>query len=281
MQTILSLKQLIRKELSLIYPLGEINSFIYIIFEQVLSYKKIDTNINNKEIVNEDSLKIIYKIVERLKNNEPIQYIFEETDFYDLEFKLNKDTLIPRQETEELVDLIIQENTNKDVSILDIGTGSGCIAISLKKNLKLANLSAIDISSRALLMAQENANRYNLKINFIQDDILSPIQTYPIYDIIVSNPPYIRNSEKNSMLKNVLDHEPHRALFVEDIDPLIFYREIAIFGKKHLSKQGILYFEINENLSIETKNLLEEIGYNEVSIIKDINEKDRIIKAKI
>ncbi|MCH4895125.1 peptide chain release factor N(5)-glutamine methyltransferase [Marinilabiliaceae bacterium JC040] len=280
MQTILSLKQLIRKELSSIYPLGEINSFIYIIFEQVLSYKKIDTNINNKEIVNEESLKIIYKIVERLKNNEPIQYIFGETDFYDLEFKLNKDTLIPRPETEELVDLIIKENFNKNISILDIGTGSGCIAISLKKNLPISKVSAIDISSNAILMAKENAKRYNLELNFIEDDILNPSKKYPIYDIIVSNPPYIRNSEKRLMLNNVLEYEPHRALFVEDLDPLIFYREIAIFGKQHLSQNGIIYFEINENLSLETKNLLEDLGYNEISIIKDINDRDRIIKAK-
>lgn len=280
MQTILSLKQLIRKELSSIYSLGEINSFIYIIFEQVLSYKKIDTNINNKEIVNEESLKIIYKIVERLKNNEPIQYIFGETDFYDLEFKLNKDTLIPRPETEELVDLIIKENFDKNISILDIGTGSGCIAISLKKNLPLSKVSAIDISSNAISMAKENAKRYNLELNFIEDDILNPSKKYPIYDIIVSNPPYIRNSEKRLMLNNVLEYEPHRALFVEDLDPLIFYREIAILGKQHLSQNGIIYFEINENLSLETKNLLEDLGYNEISIIKDINDRDRIIKAK-
>lgn len=280
MQTILSLKQLIRKELSSIYSLGEINSFIYIIFEQVLSYKKIDTNINNKEIVNEESLKIIYKIVERLKNNEPIQYIFGETDFYDLEFKLNKDTLIPRPETEELVDLIIKENFDKNISILDIGTGSGCIAISLKKNLPISKVSAIDISSNAILMAEENAKRYNLELNFIEDNILNPSKKYPIYDIIVSNPPYIRNSEKRLMLNNVLEYEPHRALFVEDLDPLIFYREIAIFGKQHLSQNGVIYFEINENLSLETKNLLEDLGYNEISIIKDINDRDRIIKAK-
>lgn len=280
MQTILSLKQLIRKELSSIYPLGEINSFIYIIFEQVLSYKKIDTNINNKEIVNEESLKIIYKIVERLKNNEPIQYIFGETDFYDLEFKLNKDTLIPRSETEELVDLIIKENFDKNISILDIGTGSGCIAISLKKNLPLSKVSAIDISSNAISMAEENAKRSNLELNFIEDDILNPSKEYPIYDIIVSNPPYIRNSEKHLMLNNVLEYEPHRALFVEDIDPLIFYREIAKFGKQHLSQNGVIYFEINENLSLETKNLLEDLGYNDISIIKDINDRDRIIKAK-
>jgi len=280
MQTILSLKQLIRKELSSIYPLGEIKSFIYIIFEQVLSYKKIDTNINNKEIVNEESLKIIYKIVERLKNNEPIQYIFGETDFYDLEFKLNEDTLIPRPETEELVDLIIQENFNKNISILDIGTGSGCIAISLKNNLPQSKVSAIDISSNAISIAKENAKRYNLELSFIKDDILNPSQKYPIYDIIVSNPPYIRNSEKKLMLQNVLEYEPHRALFVEDNDPLIFYREIAKFGKQHLSQNGIIYFEINEKLSFETKNLLEDLGYNEISIIKDINDRDRIIKAK-
>ena len=280
MQTILSLKQLIRKELSSIYPLGEIKSFIYIIFEQVLSYKKIDTNINNKEIVNEESLKIIYKIVERLKNNEPIQYIFGETDFYDLEFKLNEDTLIPRPETEELVDLIIQENFNKNISILDIGTGSGCIAISLKNNLPQSKVSAIDISSNAISIAKENAKRYNLELSFIKDDILNPSQKYSIYDIIVSNPPYIRNSEKKLMLQNVLEYEPHRALFVEDNDPLIFYREIAKFGKQHLSQNGIIYFEINEKLSFETKNLLEDLGYNEISIIKDINDRDRIIKAK-
>lgn len=280
MQTIYNIKQDIKKSLSSLYDKREIQSFIYIIFNYVLNYAKIDTVLNKDEEIQEDKCKIIYSIVERLKKHEPLQYILGETDFYDLIFNVNESTLIPRQETEELVQLIINENMNKDISILDIGTGSGCIAICLAKNLPLAKVSALDISEKAIETAITNADRNNVKVDFFLEDILNRKTSHKKYDIIVSNPPYICNSEKSLMHANVLDYEPHTALFVDDNNPLIFYKEIALFAKENLNDNGLLYFEINEALGKEMKDMLENYSYKNVEIIKDINERDRIVKAQ-
>lgn len=280
MQTIYNIKQNIKNSLNDIYDKREIQSFIYIIFEHVLNYSKIDTVLNKKEEIDVEKCKIIYSIVERLEKEEPIQYILGETEFYDLIFNVNQSTLIPRGETEELVQLVINENNDKEISILDVGTGSGCIAISLAKNLEKAKVSALDISEKAIETAKNNAKKNNVKVNFFLEDILNIKHKYDNYDIIVSNPPYICNSEKSLMQNNVLDYEPHTALFVDDNDPLIFYRTIAIFAQKILTKEGFLYFEINEALGKEMKEMLEKYSYKNIEIIKDINERDRIVKAQ-
>jgi len=280
MQTVFEIKQDIKNSLSSYYDKREIQSFIYIIFEYILSYGKIDTEVKKEEKIDEDICERIFSIVDRLKKFEPIQYIIGETDFYDLIFKVNKATLIPRQETEELVHLIIDENSNKDISILDVGTGTGCIAISLAKNLPLASLYAVDISDKAIETAKENAIINKTKVNFFKEDILNIKHKHNKYDIIVSNPPYIRNSEKSLMHANVLDYEPHTALFVDDNDPLIFYRTIALFAQEHLNENGLLYFEINEALGKEMKDMLSEYSFQNIEVIKDLNERDRIVKAQ-
>jgi len=279
MQTVLEIKKEIKESLSSTFSKEEIKSLIYIIFEYVLRYGKIDTEVNKDVKIEDSDYKKILSMVERLSKNEPIQYIIGETEFYDLTFKVNKYTLIPRPETEELVHLIINEQKNKDIHILDIGTGSGCIAISLAKNLVSALVSALDISHNAISTAKTNALNNNVNVNFFIQDIFKAENLCNKYDVIVSNPPYIRNSEKVLMQKNVLDFEPHSALFVDDEDPLIFYRTISIFAKKHLNKNGILYFEINEALGKEMREMLSALNFNKIEIIKDLFDKDRIVKA--
>lgn len=281
MQTVNDIKNEIKHTLSPIYNIEEINSFIYIIFEHILRYAKIDILLRKDEKIDDSDYKNITDIVKRLLKHEPIQYIIGETEFYNLIIKVNEYTLIPRPETEELVDLIINDNKHRNISILDIGTGSGCIAISLAKYLSNAKVSAIDISNQAIEMAKLNAQNNNVQINFIVQDILKIEKLEIKYDLIVSNPPYIRISEKDRMHKNVLDYEPHSALFVSDNDPLVFYRTIAKFAKKHLNDNGTLYFEINEALGEETKKMLLHLAFKNISVLKDIFEKDRIIKAEI
>jgi len=279
MQTVLEIKKEIKESLSSTFSKEEIKSLIYIIFEYVLRYGKIDTEVNKDVKIEDSDYKKILSIVERLSHNEPIQYIIGETVFYDLKFRVNKSTLIPRPETEELVHLIINEQKNKNIQILDIGTGSGCIAISLAKNLTSAVVSALDISHNAISTAKTNALDNNVNVNFFIQDILKAENLSNKYDVIVSNPPYIRNSEKVLMQRNVLDYEPHSALFVDDRDPLLFYRTISIFAQKHLNIDGILYFEINEALGKEMKEMLSDLNFNKIEIIKDLFEKDRIVKA--
>ncbi|MBI4931899.1 MAG: peptide chain release factor N(5)-glutamine methyltransferase [Bacteroidetes bacterium] len=221
-------------------------------------------------------------ILSQLKNHKPIQYILGHTEFYGLKIRVNKHVLIPRPETEELVEEIIENTDDKklELNILDIGTGSGCIAIALKKNLPESTVSAIDISDEALLVAKENSILNHTLINFLQADILgvNNTSTHQLnnFDIIVSNPPYIRISEKEKMSNNVLGYEPHLALFVNDNDPLIFYTAIVDFALQNLSPDGKLYFEINEALGGEVKKLLEGKGFKNVKVKKDMSGKDRL-----
>jgi release factor glutamine methyltransferase len=234
----------------------------------------------DKPVLNADAESIL-SIVSELKIQKPIQYLLGETFFYGLNLKVCPDVLIPRPETEELVDWIIKSAEDKPLSILDIGTGSGCIAISLAANLQQAKVTAIDVSSKALEIAKSNAILNNTKIDFRVTDFLdysSFIINTP-FDIIVSNPPYVRESEKVLMKKNVLDHEPHSALFVKDSDPLIFYRTIAKRSRDFLKRGGIIYCEINEEFGDKVKSLFINGGYNKVEIRKDINGKDRMVKA--
>lgn len=296
MKTISEIIKQINSQLSVLYDKKEIESLVYLIFDHLLKYTKFEIHLRKDEEISIETEKNINNIVEQLKEHKPIQYIIGQTEFYDLQFKVDSHTLIPRGETEELVELIIRENqentsgitgtvnrtgTETAPSILDIGTGSGCIAISLAKNLPSSKVSAIDISEGAIAMATKNAKANNVEVNFVLMDILNTPNNNPMgsFDIIVSNPPYVMDSEKKLMDDNVLRYEPHTALFVSDNDPLIFYRAIAEFAVSHLNAHGKLYFEINEALGKEMTDMLEELNFSNVEIIKDIHGKNRIAKA--
>lgn len=217
----------------------------------------------------------------RLQNNEPVQYIIEKCFFYGETFLVTPAVLIPRPETEELLEIILLNNTSTKKSVLDIGTGSGCIPIILKKHKKEWGISSVDISEDALQVARQNALNNQTEINFIHQDILKfENRVWPKYDIIVSNPPYVSEADKILMHKNVLDHEPHLALFVPESDPLLFYRIISIFASEHLSENGHLYFEIAENMSAEIQELLAQEGFRNIQIMKDMQGKARFIFAE-
>lgn len=264
----------------------EAESFFYIILEKIQNLKRIDLALNPNLELSDNDLQQWNEIVSELKTHRPIQYILGETEFFGLRFEVNENTLIPRSETEELVQLILEESRKSKVEnlkILDVGTGSGCIAISLAKNLSNSNVSAIDVSEKALETAKINAKNNEVVIDFILCDVLK-LSTFDFrlstnFDIIVSNPPYVRNLEKHEIKTNVLEFEPHLALFVEDNDALIFYKKIAQLALKNLSENGKLYFEINQYLGKETVKLLEDLGFKSVKLIKDIYENDRMIKC--
>jgi release factor glutamine methyltransferase len=239
----------------------------------------------------ESELKIWSFILDQLKKEIPIQYILGVTNFYGLEFEVNSAVLIPRPETEELVDWIIQSRNfgtklnpeiseqNSKLKILDIGTGSGCIAIALAKNLPNAQVFALDVSEQALTTAKTNAEKNQVQLSFIHQSILETEDLAQEFDIIVSNPPYVRELEKHEIKNNVLDNEPHLALFVEDNDALIFYRKIAQLAQKNLKSEGQLYFEINQYLGKETLNLLLEMGFKNCELRQDIYGNDRMIQC--
>jgi len=281
--TLKSLKTYFISSLVDYYPETEANSFFYILTLHILNKRRIDVSLNyDIEVSNNDKIKF-QDTIERLKNHEPIQYIIGKTEFYGLPFKLSNNVLIPRPETEELVDWMISkfESQKSKIRVLDIGTGSGCIAISLAKNLPDCKIVALDVSSEALKVAKENAKLNNVEVKFIEADILNwNLELDNLeFDVIVSNPPYVRALEKNQMKKNVLDFEPHLALFVEDEDSLLFYRKITQLTNKILKPKGQLYFEINEHLGKEMVKLLRENGFEEIELKSDIFGKDRIIKG--
>ena len=273
----------IRKELAGIYAKGEIESLIFLIFEKLKGYSRTQLLLANEEQLSEDDRNKIEKIIARLKNHEPIQYILEITEFYSLPFYAVPGVLIPRPETEELVQWIIQENKHLKPSILDIGTGTGCIAISLQKNIPQSTVLACDISPVCLEAARRNSILNGSEVSIFEYDILNdtPEVVFPELDVIVSNPPYIRETEKPRMEKNVLEYEPELALFVPDENPLIFYEKIADFSRIHLKNRGRLYFEINEALGLECSVMLQAKGFSEITLKKDIHDKDRMIGCRI
>ena len=271
-------------ELKDYYPEHEIRSLTYISIDYLLNMNKSDTIINANKIIDLANLPKFFSTISDLKKYKPIQYIFSETVFYNSKFFCSNKTLIPRCETEELVDWIINENKYTVKKYLDICTGSGCIIISLCKNLK-GTFNGVDISLDVLSIAQKNNYRNKTNVIFNTIDILDNDARSLLsklnnkYDVIVSNPPYVLNSEKKQMNKNVLEWEPHLALFVDDDDPFIFYKTIANTAKKILNYDGTLYFEINERFGNEIILLLEKEGYVNIELKKDINDKDRMIKA--
>jgi release factor glutamine methyltransferase len=262
----------------------EIESFFFILTEYFHNLKRVDVALNPNFEISEDEVQKWNATLVDLQQEKPIQYITGEAWFYGLRFEVNENTLIPRPETEELVEFILKETSNfqlpaSSLNILDIGTGTGCIPISLKANLPQANVSAIDISEKALEVAKRNAASNKVDIDFIQTNILDVENLNQHFDIIVSNPPYVRNLEKEEIKKNVLDYEPHLALFVEDTDALLFYRKIAQLALKNLSPNGLLFFEINQYLGKETVELLENLGFKNTELKKDIYGNDRMIKC--
>jgi release factor glutamine methyltransferase len=267
--------------LTSMYGEGEAESFFYLILEEQQQLKRIDLALHPDLEISEEEIVVWNSILEQLKLEIPIQYLLGKTSFYGLDFEVNENVLIPRPETEELVDWIVsnvlKNGRSKSIKILDIGTGSGCIAISLAKNLPNAEVYAIDVSEKALATAKKNAERNEVEITFIEQNILETLDLNQEFDIIVSNPPYVRNLEKEEIKKNVLDNEPHLALFVEDNDSLIFYRKIAELAQKNLSDSGQLYFEINQYLGQEMFSLLEGMDFKNIELRKDIYENDRMM----
>lgn len=273
--------QYINSELAGLYPVSEIEGFTRIILEVVCGWSFTEQVVKKHEKILKTDFSNIQKIVFRLKKFEPIQYILGETEFYGLKIKVNPSVLIPRPETEELVQWITQSKLPVNARILDIGTGSGCIALALKSLLKNAEVFGVDVSENALDVARQNAIGNSLDVVFFQSDILKWKECeWKIYDVIVSNPPYIRESEKQQMHANVLEYEPANALFVNDNDPLVFYRAISAFSKKYLAKNGKLFFEINENLGLEMNELLLEYGFRDIEMRKDINGKTRMVSCR-
>ena len=316
-------KNIFTERLSKIYPQSEIDTFFFYLIEEYLEFQRIDAVLKADFVIPSDVLLTLNDAIKRLQNEEPIQYILGKSEFYGFPFLVDKNTLIPRPETEELVDWIISEVTKFEskkviksldvnaspvelsISMLDIGTGTGCIPISLKKHLPKATISAIDISSDALKIAKENATLNSVDINFIEADILAvnnldflSVRAQPIttsqkpfdtalgdnslkLDIMVSNPPYVRELEKVEIKNNVLKNEPHLALFVADDNPLIFYDKIADLALKHLSENGLLFFEINQYLGKETMEMLVKKGFKNIVLKKDFVGNDRMIKANL
>lgn len=267
------------ESLSPIYDSDEIESFFFLILEHEHQLKRVDLALAPNLEFSEIELQKWEAYCQELQKQKPIQYLLGKTQFFGLEFFVNEHTLIPRPETEELVNWIVADHQNsKKLQILDIGTGSGCIAISLSKNLQ-ADTFAFDFSYEALEVAQKNADHNQAFVHFVEFDILSDAWEGDPFDIIVSNPPYVRELEKSQMKLNVLDYEPHLALFVPDENPLLFYEKIADFAKEHLTENGKLYFEINQYLGQETSEMLRGKGFKNVILKKDIYGNDRMILA--
>ncbi len=246
----------------------EAQAMIRIICEDVFNYDQVDVALRQESELPEFAPRRLAEIIMRLRRHEPLQYIVGHTRFHGHRFKVTPAVLIPRPETEQLVDLIIDENPGSDLRVLDMGTGSGCIAISLARALKFAQVDALDVSRDALAVARENAAGLKVKVRFFESDMLSE-QPAARYDIIVSNPPYICWSERESMDRNVKDYEPGQALFVPDNDPLMFYKSIASYAGESLERGGRLYLEINQRFGNEVKRLLHDNGMDDVRIIED------------
>jgi len=281
------------KSIKHLYPTSEIDSFFFLILEEYIGFKRIDIVLKSDFYIDQKSLNLMQIATKQLEQEIPIQYIIGKTEFFGLPFHVNKEVLIPRPETEELVEQVLKKvsliktcNSSKNetikekqLKVLDIGTGSGCIAISLKKQLPSSEVSALDVSNKALRVAKKNAFLNNVDINFVHQDILKTNDLDKLYDVIISNPPYVRELEKKEIKNNVLNNEPHLALFVDNKNPLLFYNKIAELAKKFLIKNGQLHFEINQYLGKETIKLLAEKGFKNIQLKKDIFGNDRIITA--
>ena len=263
------------RELTQFYSNKEVQNMAFWCIHSISKLSRSEYLLSSNSPLSKDTVSFYQSVVSRLQNFEPLQYILGECEFYGLSLKVSPSCLIPRPETEELVHWILQHNFTK---ALDIGTGSACIPIALAKH-KEAQITALDISSDALSIARENAKKNTVDIHFIEHNIFNDIDLKTSFDLIVSNPPYVLESEKTLMNNNVLDYEPHLALFVSDNDALIYYKRIIAFSKVHLQREGLLFLEINEQKSVEIKDLLENNGFENVLIKKDMQGKNRMVKA--
>lgn len=282
-QTLRSAQQTIVDSIRFLYEEDEARAISADLLQDLLGVSRAGIQ-SGDQVLTAAQSDMLAQSIERLLQHEPLQYITGKAHFYGLEFKVNSHVLIPRPETEELVHLILQASSpSAPISILDIGTGSGCIPIALKKHLPSATVYALDVSAEALKVAEENARLNEADVQFIKGDILDPEtgsgMTMSTLDMIVSNPPYITGNEKADMHANVLQHEPHLALFVPDEDPLLFYKAIARFANRHLKTGGTLYVEINAAYGEEVKNCMHMYGFADIVIVKDMQGKDRMVKG--
>lgn len=293
-----SVFQLFRNELEGMYSKEVIETFIFFSFNEYFGFSRSDLTLKKDTRFSESELLKFFRVIRKLKQHIPIQYILGNTEFYGLKLKVNEAVLIPRPETEELVDWILNDCglrigklqidpqskiRTPQLSILDIGTGSGCIAIALKKNITAAEVYALDISENALAVAKENAEKNNVEIHFIQQDILQSTfsLSHPLtFSLIVSNPPYITEAEKPAMHTNVLDHEPHTALFVSDNDPLLFYRTILDLATEKLAPGGKVYFEMNKNYATAVATLAADKGFINGVVRKDLSGNERMFRCE-
>lgn len=284
MQSISAIQQAFVDKLKNIYPEEEAKAIFYILLEDLFQISKMGYLHQKDNNLGYDESRKISEALEALLEGRPVQYITGTAHFYGSTFLVDENVLIPRPETEELVSLIIKENPEADgAQLIDIGTGSGCIAISLKKHLPKCKVDALEISDKALRMAKKNASQHKTDINLICADIFEweYIFNDKQYDIVVSNPPYVRECEKSQMHDNVLRYEPAQALFVDDSSPLVYYNTIIDFSLSHLAPSGVLYFEINQYLGQEMLKVLENKGFKNCQIHKDLNGADRMISARL
>ncbi|MGB5436090.1 MAG: peptide chain release factor N(5)-glutamine methyltransferase [Maribacter sp.] len=278
---LLEIKKIFHNELDVIYPMEEVDSFFYLTIAHYFDLERFVLALQPNLTLSKDEEQPLFEVLSQLRLEKPIQYILGSAHFMEMDFKVNENVLIPRPETEELVRWVLEDVPlveNGEISILDIGTGSGCIAIALKKNITKAKVYALDISAKALAVAKENAVLNNVEVAFVQGDILKLERLKAKFDVIVSNPPYVRMLEKEMMKPNVLKNEPESALFVNDDDPLVFYRKIIQFAKNNLNPDGRLYVEINQYLGKETSALLQH-DFSEVELRKDMFGNDRMLKG--
>ncbi|SFW27144.1 peptide chain release factor N(5)-glutamine methyltransferase [Cellulophaga fucicola] len=276
------IKKIYHTELDAIYPVEEVNSFFYMTIEHYLGLQRFILAMQPDYVVAKEEEASLFLTINLLKKQVPIQYILGTAHFMGLDFNVSSNVLIPRPETEELVSWILSETPlDREVNILDIGTGSGCIAISLAKNLPNAKVFALDVSKDALLVAKKNADNNGVLVTFLEHNILQEPNLQQKFDIIVSNPPYVRELEKKEMTANVLKNEPSLALFVSDKEPLTFYNAITNFAVKHLNENGKLYFEINQYLGGETQEVLEKQDFVTIELRKDMFGNDRMLRGQL
>ncbi len=280
MKTVKHVSKAFNAQLLGLYDEREINSLYMLVLSEVASISSAKIKAFPELEITDEQADTIEKVLLRLQTGEPLQYILGHTEFYGLMFKVNPSVLIPRPETEELVDWVLLSAPKKPLRILDIGTGSGCIAISLKKKIPDAQVYAIDISTDALQTAKQNAALNQVDIHFVQADILNIEVDLPPFDIIISNPPYVTLDDKKQMHQNVIDFEPHTALFVPENEPLLFYKAIADFALKQLEENGLLFFEINENYGKQTVELLSDNGLKDIELRNDMSNRARMTKAQ-
>lgn len=266
-----------------LYDVQEADAITTLVLSELTDYSKAKLKAFPETNLTDEQAEKISAILNQLQTGQPLQYILGHTEFYGLSFEVNPNVLIPRPETEELVNWIIESAGPSPINVLDIGTGSGCIAITLKHELKQSAVTAIDISTGALETAKRNANNNQVEVNFIHADILAHenIKLEEKLDIIVSNPPYVTETDKRQMHTNVTDFEPHSALFVPEEDPLLFYNAIADFAVKNLNPNGLLFFEINESYGEETMEMLRNKSFINIELRKDMSGRDRMIKAHL